>query len=586
MDNFVSNLIGTFTVISFSFFGLNEVFKYRREIERYFRTFMTEKKPDVTGRLREGDLVIRGPTWEWGNQDIDSTTKQSMVGIVTEREIPSGSGSYWYSVRWLNNNDSYNYRYGGDKMDIVPIMNYSVEEISSLSDLIAKIDKHLAERKLKLRSQVFIGSWYGSEISSIHKKIKRLENNEIQDIDKILKDYETINKVVPVLQEVRNYLADIAPYYIQNDILWYCFIILGQEEKALDLIDENIKIEEHHIRRLLQNNQYAVLERLFELRKALRIVYGSIGLRIRINTSYEKLPKNVFSKMRQFLMLEGHYNLLGTNHKIISLNGNQDTGLSKSEKIKRKYISFKNWIHTHVLESTTELATSQSCSICHSDLIDDDESDSDEFFFQKAGGTECTCYYHTDCAIEMMNLITKNLQIDQSTQVNRIDVNCLCKKEIKPSFIYCVLLSKTYPDYNNDIHSLKELNDDIIYEELDKFNSGFIKKLSRENDIIACPKESCTGFLFVNPYYQEKVKCEECSEETMITGRMKALEDMKENPSIKKLLEENEDYGSCPHCKKLIQKNGGCPNMFCTYCKKKFHWEDTKKSVKKEEIHF
>jgi len=33
---------------------------------------------------------------------------------------------------------------------------------------------------------------------------------------------------------------------------------------------------------------------------------------------------------------------------------------------------------------------------------------------------------------------------------------------------------------------------------------------------------------------------------------------------------------NCPHCNVIIEKNGGCPSMYCTHCKKGFYWYNTK----------
>lgn len=542
--------------------------------------------------LNNGESVIRGPTWSWQSQDIDRNTGQSMIGRVLRKSDEIG----WYIVNWSDGSTNH-YRYNQTYQDIVPILVYDFNQVSSLEEIINSYREKYREKykDSDISSQIArnIGCNFLRDIQYTLSLISSIENNEIDDVTKIIEQYEKITHRAEILSQIRSFLIDQKmDYFTRDNSLWYIFIILGQEDKSLEYIDENAKVEEYQIRRLLENHQYSVLERLFQYRPIIRIIYSSIGLRLRINRSYQDLPRQIFFKMRQFLMLEGYYNIFGNNYEMIDPNNIpiDSQNLSKYDRIRKKYLSYRNWLSTHLLYARDIISEEESCAMCQDSFGDQNE------LILRSPGKYCSCYYHQECATHFINTIIDNLNVDQDTQINRVEVCCInkkCQQEVRPSFIYCLLLINKYPEYAlQSIHLLMELNDDMIYERLDEINSKFIAKMSRYHDIIRCPTtENCRGLIIADPRYQEMVKCTECLEETMVTGRLKALEDQKDSPEIQELL-KNSNFGFCPTCNKLIEKNGGCTDMYCTFCRKNFTWKVSEdgsysmSSTDKKAIHF
>lgn len=73
-------------------------------------------------KLKINQLVKRGKTWTYGNQD-----KNSDFGIINDERYPDekDGNNYWYEVYWLNERfekvNMNSYMYGDTKEDIVPI---------------------------------------------------------------------------------------------------------------------------------------------------------------------------------------------------------------------------------------------------------------------------------------------------------------------------------------------------------------------------------------------------------------------------------------------------------------------------------
>ena len=44
-------------------------------------------------------------------------------------------------------------------------------------------------------------------------------------------------------------------------------------------------------------------------------------------------------------------------------------------------------------------------------------------------------------------------------------------------------------------------------------------------------------------------------------------------------LMQSKDGKRCPNCQLVIEKDGGCPSMFCSGCKKYFNWETAASAV-------
>eukprot|EP00924_Labyrinthula_sp_SR-Ha-C_P016519 snap_masked-scaffold_6-processed-gene-5.32-mRNA-1 protein AED:1.00 eAED:1.00 QI:0/-1/0/0/-1/1/1/0/278 len=72
-----------------------------------------------------------------------------------------------------------------------------------------------------------------------------------------------------------------------------------------------------------------------------------------------------------------------------------------------------------------------------------------------------------------------------------------------------------------------------------------IKNVSHEN--ISCKK------------YKENIKMMHEADEVETTNMIKTLKNQRK---LKK----------CPNCRVLIEKNGGCDNMYCAWCKRSFSW--------------
>lgn len=84
-----------------------------------------------------------------------------------------------------------------------------------------------------------------------------------------------------------------------------------------------------------------------------------------------------------------------------------------------------------------------------------------------------------------------------------------------------------------------------------------------------CPNEKCNGYAFVNVDEEKIERCHFCKRTQTFRGRNFDASFLNENNH---LLELN-NYARCPKCQRMIEKNGGCPNMHCTFCNHSFQWK-------------
>ena len=71
--------------------------------------------------FKVGDRVVRGPDWEWGDQDGHGPGT-----VVPRRGVGMESGSVWVSVDWDNGHRN-GYRVGPDVCDLAHL-KYGNEE--------------------------------------------------------------------------------------------------------------------------------------------------------------------------------------------------------------------------------------------------------------------------------------------------------------------------------------------------------------------------------------------------------------------------------------------------------------------------
>jgi len=107
--------------------------------------------------IKVGDRVLRGPDWDWGNQDKDS------VGTVVGVDV-AGYGA-WVNVKW-DAGESNNYRWGEeDKFDLRVVTKE--EEAASKSD---------ATNTTKI---FWNGSWWGLQCDDGDLNLVRGDNRTV-----------------------------------------------------------------------------------------------------------------------------------------------------------------------------------------------------------------------------------------------------------------------------------------------------------------------------------------------------------------------------------------------------------------------
>ena len=70
-------------------------------------------------RLSVGDKVVRGPTWIWGDQDVDMVTGKPGVGVIISMDTTDCG--FPYDVKWHNEQGTAEYR-KGDIQLYIPVL--------------------------------------------------------------------------------------------------------------------------------------------------------------------------------------------------------------------------------------------------------------------------------------------------------------------------------------------------------------------------------------------------------------------------------------------------------------------------------
>jgi hypothetical protein len=121
----------------------------------------------------------------------------------------------------------------------------------------------------------------------------------------------------------------------------------------------------------------------------------------------------------------------------------------------------------------------------------------------------------------------------------------------------------------------------ISFEETEKVscNVRALYIISKVENTLLCPHESCLGIIFRKDFFGEEATCAECNRSMCMscatfpyhTGmncddynslKKDGLHDLVSNGIVK----------SCPKCKSITEKNEGCNKMYCIKCGTKWCW--------------
>lgn len=105
----------------------------------------------------------------------------------------------------------------------------------------------------------------------------------------------------------------------------------------------------------------------------------------------------------------------------------------------------------------------------------------------------------------------------------------------------------------------------------------FISQLRKEGDITPCSAKGCEGVV-----QQCICSSEACRKKSSGQSKREKARYAQwlfaERNSLELFKKWSIGVGQakqCPHCNVLIEKNGGCNNMFCSRCKKRFDWSSS-----------
>lgn len=134
-------------------------------------------------------------------------------------------------------------------------------------------------------------------------------------------------------------------------------------------------------------------------------------------------------------------------------------------------------------------------------------------------------------------------------------------------------------------------------EKLEAFNLVLFEQWRADADLITCLSPTCNFTALIDPFAPgyPHVECSiptckmrfcascrtpwhvdrTCAEVRAVALMMQISDPEKETLALM----QSRDAKRCPNCQLVIEKDGGCPSMFCTGCHKHFHWDTAASAV-------
>lgn len=132
-------------------------------------------------------------------------------------------------------------------------------------------------------------------------------------------------------------------------------------------------------------------------------------------------------------------------------------------------------------------------------------------------------------------------------------------------------------------------------EKLEEYNIAAFDMWRLDSDLFTCLSPTCSasGLLDANAPGYPQVSCSACAfrscatcatpwhtQQTCAEVSAAAINAQMSDPEKQTLeLMQTKDGKRCPNCQLVIEKDGGCPSMFCPCCKKYFNWETAASAV-------
>lgn len=132
-------------------------------------------------------------------------------------------------------------------------------------------------------------------------------------------------------------------------------------------------------------------------------------------------------------------------------------------------------------------------------------------------------------------------------------------------------------------------------EKLEEYNLAAFEHWRVDSGLFTCLAPDCefTGLPDVQTNGYPQVSCNQCAfrscaecrvpwhkEQTCAEAQAAAVTASISDPEMETLrLMQTRDGKRCPNCQLVIEKDGGCPSMFCPGCQKTFHWDTAASAV-------
>ncbi|KAH6644690.1 hypothetical protein C7974DRAFT_384096 [Boeremia exigua] len=132
-------------------------------------------------------------------------------------------------------------------------------------------------------------------------------------------------------------------------------------------------------------------------------------------------------------------------------------------------------------------------------------------------------------------------------------------------------------------------------EKLEEYNLATFEHWRTDTSLFTCVSPSCdfTGLLDLSAPGYPHVECNACAfracasccvpwhvDQTCAEVSAAAVTAQMSDPEKETLqLMQSRDGKRCPNCQLVIEKDGGCPCMFCPGCKKSFNWSTAASAV-------
>ena len=183
------------------------------------------------------------------------------------------------------------------------------------------------------------------------------------------------------------------------------------------------------------------------------------------------------------------------------------------------------------------------CAICYTDY---DQNQTPIKFLEKCGHTFCADCFKDNyrCLIEDMGQ-THNLKC---------------------------------PEFECKVHAseaeIKELLETDCFQKFLKFRRN--KEVAADANLMFCPTPNCEGVLSRVDAKKNLIACAFCKMKTCAKCRMPAHGKVscEKNPELQleKWATGQVKIHQCPKCGTRIEKDGGCPHMYCTVCSHNWCW--------------